>query len=251
MTQIISAAPVRSDLWWWSRQDEVARWGFTCRRGGASTGPWSGLNIARHTGDDDVAVAANRAALASSWGLDVDQVCYMDQVHGTTVAYVSQAGQMPQRTDAMITDQPLALAVMVADCVPVLFADAASSWVGVAHAGRQGMVDGVVPETVAALRQGGAKDVVAVIGPSICPRCYEVPAQMREQVGAVYPEVASVTGWGTPSLDVAAGVLTQLAQLDVRCSVVPGCTAQEPELFSYRRDGRTGRLAGVVVASSA
>lgn len=241
--------PVRDDLWWWSRHDEVARWGFTCRRGGSSEGVWGALNVARHTGDDDAAVTQNRAAVAASWGLAPERVCYMDQVHGTTVAYVSEPGQAPEQTDAMITDQPVALAVMVADCVPVLFADAASPWVGVAHAGRQGMIGGVVPETVAALRQGGASDVVAVVGPAICPRCYEVPEQMRAEVAAARPEVASVTGWGTPSLDVAAGVLAQLAELRVPCSVVPGCTAEEPELFSYRRDGQTGRLAGVVAAA--
>ncbi len=88
--------------------------------------------------------------------------------------------------------------------------------------------------------------VRAVVGPAICGRCYEVPHALRAEVGAVVPEAAATTSWGTPSLDLPAGVLAQLEAAGVAARALPVCTREDPRLFSHRRDGLTGRFAGVI-----
>ena len=110
---------------------------------------------------------------------------------------------------------------------------------------------GVVPASVEAMRELGARRIHAVVGPSVCGRCYEVPAQMRDVAAERSPASRAVTWAGTPAIDVAAGVVEQLADLDVPVRWVPGCTREDDDLFSYRRDGRTGRTAGVIVRRSA
>jgi YfiH family protein len=144
------------------------------------------------------------------------------------------------------TTSGLALAVLVADCTPVLVADPDAGVVGVAHAGRPGLRAGVVTALVEAMHDLGARRLVGRVGPSICGRCYEVPLEMREDVAAVAPVSRSVTRRGTPSIDVASGVVAELAPHCAEVSWLPGCSAERADLFSYRRDGTTGRYAGVV-----
>ena len=150
----------------------------------------------------------------------------------------------------MFTDVPArALVVLVADCAPVLLADPEARIVGAAHAGREGMAAGVVTELVTAMSDAGADParMRAVIGPHICGGCYEVPAQMRARVAEQVPEAACVTRAGTPGIDVGTGIEAQLARAGVRAFTAdPRCSAETPELYSYRRDGRTGRFAGLV-----
>jgi YfiH family protein len=152
--------------------------------------------------------------------------------------------------DAMYTDVPgLALCVLVADCVPVLLADPGVGLVGAAHAGREGMAAGVVPALVTAMSSAGAEParMRALIGPGICGACYEVPEGMRARVAAVVPAAGCTTRAGTPGLDVAAGVGAQLAAAGITDVTADGrCTRESRELYSYRRDGATGRFAGLV-----
>ncbi len=108
------------------------------------------------------------------------------------------------------------------------------------------MAAGVVGAAVTALRDLGATSLQAVVGPSVCARCYEVPAALRDDVAEAVPVAASVSATGTPAIDVAAGVLQQLHDVGVPVEVVRGCTVERPDLFSHRRDGVTGRFAGVV-----
>ena len=129
----------------------------------------------------------------------------------------------------------------------VLLADPVAGVVGAAHAGRPGMLAGVVPATVAAMRDLGARTISAVVGPSVCGRCYEVPAEMQQAAARVVPEVLARTWAGTPSIDVATGVVTQLAGLGVAVTWVPGCTYEDARFYSYRRSGTTGRFGGVVL----
>jgi polyphenol oxidase len=96
----------------------------------------------------------------------------------------------------------------------------------------------------------GAGEVDAVVGPSVCGRCYEVPEAMRDDAARVQRVSATVSWTGTPAVDVAAGVVAQLREAGVRVRWVPGCTREREDLFSYRRDGRTGRFAGVVARSA-
>lgn len=222
-------------------------WALTSRAGGVSTGDHAGLNLGGHVGDDPAAVAENRRLLASAVGVPRENLVLAHQVHGPAVVVVEGPWRHePPEADALVTARPsLVLAVLVADCVPVLLAAPREGIVAVAHAGRRGMAGGVVPATVEAMRDLGATEVRATLGPSICARCYEVSADVRAEVAATHPVTASVTWTGTPSLDVAAGVLDQLTRLGVQARQRPGCTAEDPDLYSYRRDGRTGRFAGL------
>jgi YfiH family protein len=142
---------------------------------------------------------------------------------------------------------------MAADCAPVLLSDPQARIIAAAHAGREGMAAGVITETVAVMAAAGADParMHAVIGPHICGRCYEVPGQMRDRVAALVPEAACVTRKGTPGVDIRAGIEAQLARAGV--GNVAGdrrCTAETPGLYSYRRDGRTGRFAGLIWMAS-
>lgn len=172
------------------------------------------------------------------------------QVHGDEVLVVSEPvplGQAPT-ADALVTaTRGLGLMVRVADCVPVVLADVEAGVVGAVHSGRPGMVLDVATRTVEVMREQGAGDIVAWLGPHVCGSCYEVPEQMRAEVSAVVPEAYAETSWGTPAVDVGAGVRAQLVRAGVDVVEVPGCTREEAGLHSYRRDGTSaGRFAGLV-----
>ena len=131
--------------------------------------------------------------------------------------------------------------------MPVLLADPEAGVVGAAHAGRPGLVAGVVPRTVEAMRERGATAIRAWVGPHVCGRCYEVPEQMRSDVAAVVPESFAETSWGTPAVDIGAGVVAQLTALGVASVDASRCTREDDDLYSYRRQGReSGRLGGLV-----
>ncbi|MET8445863.1 peptidoglycan editing factor PgeF [Streptomyces sp. NPDC005209] len=229
-----------------------AHFAFTDRWGGVSAVPYEELNLGGAVGDDPAAVRANREAAAGSLGIDPGRVVWMNQVHGADVAVVDGPwGDRPvPEVDAIVTARPgLALAVLTADCVPVLLADPVAGVAAAAHAGRPGMVAGVVPAAVRAMMELGAEPsrIVARTGPAVCGRCYEVPDVMRAEVAAVEPAAHSETSWGTPAVDVSAGVHAQLERLGV-CDRVqsPVCTLESRDHFSYRRDRTTGRLASYV-----
>ncbi|MBD0419898.1 peptidoglycan editing factor PgeF [Streptomyces sp. TRM S81-3] len=229
-----------------------AHFGFTDRWGGVSAVPYEELNLGGAVGDDPAAVTANRELAAKSLGLDPARVVWMNQVHGADVAVVDGPwGDRPvPRVDAIVTaERGLALAVLTADCVPVLLADPVAGVAAAAHAGRPGMVAGVVPAAVRAMTELGADParIVARTGPAVCGRCYEVPEEMRAEVAAAEPAAYAETSWGTPAVDVSAGVHAQLERLGV-CDRAqsPVCTRESKDHFSYRRDRSTGRLAGYV-----
>ena len=227
---------------------------FTDSLDGVSEAPFSALNLGLHVGDDERAVRVNRERVSAQLG--GVPIAWMDQVHGASVAEVTLAdvasGQAGPSADAMVSrDSGLALGVMVADCTPVLLSDDAAGVIGVAHAGRPGMLAGVVPAALEAMRHLGARDISAVLGPSICGRCYEVPREMHDAARQAHPASAAITWTGTPAIDVAAGVASQLTDAGVPLEWVPGCTREEPRLYSYRRDGATGRFAGLIVRKAA
>lgn len=233
---------------------------FTDRHGGVSTGPYASLNLADSGGDDPAAVAENQRRAVGSFtgGLDAP-VARLRQVHGADVTvvdqrYVDQYREVPAghaerpAADGVVTALPgVVLMVRVADCVPLLLADTDHGIVGAAHAGRSGMVAGVVASTVARMRQLGAERLVGWVGPHVCGRCYEVPEQMRADVARVVPESYAETSWGTPAVDVGAGVRAQLRASGVEVVDAARCTLEDHDLFSYRRQGKaSGRLAGLV-----
>ncbi|TNY38357.1 peptidoglycan editing factor PgeF [Thermomonospora catenispora] len=224
---------------------------ITDRSGGVSAPPFDERNLGGAVGDDPEAVRRNRELTARELGLDPSRVVYMRQVHGAEVRYVTEPfGDDPPGVDAIFTDRPgLGLAVLVADCAPVLVADPDAGCVGAAHSGRAGTAAGVVPALVAAMTERGADParMTALIGPCACGACYEVSAQVRDEVAALVPETRAVTRRGTPALDIRAGVEAQLKRAgvaDIRHD--DRCTLESPELYSYRRSNRTGRFAGYI-----
>ncbi len=174
------------------------------------------------------------------------------QVHGTRVAMVDEATDLAAfattSADALLTTRPgVGLAIRVADCVPVLFADAVAGVVAAAHAGRVGLAGGVLQATVAAMRDAGAETITAWIGPHICGRCYEVPEAMADEVEQRVPGSRSTTDRGTSGLDLGAGARGVLTGLGVAVVDVSRCTLQTPTLHSYRRDAAaSGRQAGII-----
>jgi polyphenol oxidase len=223
---------------------------FTGRDGGVSTGDHAGLNLARHVGDRERSVERNRALLAAEIGAPV---VFVDQVHSADVHVLPPTGEVPVRTaDAMVTDRrDVALAIMVADCLPVLLSDPLGGVVAVAHAGRQGLLDGVLQRTVEEMGALGARaeHLEVSIGPSICGACYEVPAALREEAAARLPATRASTSWGTPSLDLRAGAVAVLEAAGVPRSAIDAdhpCTREDERFYSYRRSARTGRFAGVL-----
>ena len=177
-------------------------------------------------------------------------VARLNQVHGDEVLLVDAPmplGEVPE-ADALVTVTPgLGLMIRVADCVPVVLADPVAGVVAAVHSGRRGMVLDIATRTVETMREHGATDITAWIGPHVCGACYEVPEQMRADVSGVVPEAHAQTSWGTPALDLGAGVRAQLTRAGVALIDAGGCTREDPALHSHRRDGAAaGRLAALV-----
>jgi polyphenol oxidase len=222
----------------------------TTRAGGVSEPPFATFNLGDHVGDDPAAVATNRARLAAAVGLGDEGIAWMNQVHSTTVAVVDRGGQAVDRTDGLVTATPsLALAVVTADCVPVLMADTRAGVVAAVHAGRVGAAGGIVVRALEAMTGAGADvgDISVLLGPAVSGPNYEVPEDMAAEVEQSLPGSRTTTPAGTPGLDLRAGIARQLRALGVRSvEVDPRCTVEDPTLFSHRRDAPTGRLASLI-----
>ncbi|KGM09212.1 laccase [Cellulomonas bogoriensis 69B4 = DSM 16987] len=213
----------------------------------------SAFNLGLGLHEPDELVLARREAVAGYLGAPL---AWVHQVHGSTVHVVGEPGPGPRpsaEADGLVTTRrDVGLAVVVADCVPVLLADPGAGVSGAAHAGREGVVAGVVPAVVAAMVSAGARreHLRAFVGPAACGRCYEVPSAMRADVAARLPATASRTVLGTPALDLPAGVCSQLEAAGVGSVTALGCcTIEDQRWFSHRgtsRGGPQGRFAGVV-----
>lgn len=222
----------------------------TTRAGGVSDPPFDTFNLGDHVGDDPAAVAANRNRLAAAIGLPVERVIWMNQVHGDHVEIVDgPRTEAFDATDALVTTTPrLALAVVTADCVPVLMADPRAGVLGAAHAGRVGAAEGVVLRTLEAMLSVGAHaaDVSVLLGPAVSGANYEVPEAMAADVETRLPGSRTTTSGGRPALDLRAGIARQLIDAGVTTiDIDPRCTVADPALFSHRRDAPTGRLASL------
>jgi len=222
---------------------------FTGRSGGVSSPPYDTLNMSGAVGDQPAAVARNRQRVAQACAVEESGLIWMRQVHGSRVGYAGH-GSSGQEVDAVFSDVPgLALGVLAADCACVLLADPHARIVGAAHSGRAGTAAGVVTALVAAMAGAGADParMRALIGPAICGGCYEVSAPVRDTVAAAVPETTCRTRRGTPGLDIRAGITAQLARAGItQVADDPRCTAETPDLYSFRRDGHTGRFAGLI-----
>lgn len=201
---------------------------------------------------------AARAKLAAAVGAERSDLVFMQQVHGGDVAVVDADDRgrgldvhddgVPA-VDALVATAPgVALVVQVADCVPVLLADPGHA-VAAVHAGRGGLVAGVVDAAVKAMTPAVPARVTAVIGPAIGRCCYEVEPDLADRVAADIPEARGTTTWNTTAIDLPAAVAARLAALGISdVTRVGGCTRCTAEQwFSHRREPGVGRQAGVIV----
>ena len=191
-------------------------------------------------GDSAETVARNREHLSKITG----PIQFMNQVHGDEVVEVKSIGDDPT-CDALITSEPgIALAVMVADCIPLLLSS--STVIGAVHVGRRGLMNSVAVKAVDVMRKLGADQIHAQLGPSICGRCYEVPQELADEVVAKHPAASSLTNNLTPALDLPRALIADLVAMGVTYEASTICTLENDEYFSYRRHNITGRNAGVV-----
>jgi len=233
------------------------------------TGALAG-NVGLHVGDDEARVRERRRALSQLLGRDV---VWMNQTHSTTVEVIASLGGAPALAGSLLSLERSApgewgpidadgvvvdarewaeapgLAVQTADCLPVVLAAADGRVVAAVHAGRRGLLGGILAAAADAVRARVDAPIDALIGPAICGRCYEVPAEMARESEERMRGIRSLTSWGTPSLDLPRAAAAQLGALGVRVEVDPRCTLEDPGLFSYRRDSGCGRQALVIVPS--
>lgn len=234
------------------------RYIFTSRSGGESAPPFDGKNLALHVGDQGEAVNENRRALAISLGVDPAQLFFMSQVHGTTILEIDSASDVNEmrECDGLITsERGFGLAVLVADCAPVLLST--SHKVAAIHVGWRGLFGGIVEKALDLLLANDEASALNVkIGPTICGKCYEVGEDLAAQAktrGFILGERA-----GKPTLDIPRSILEIVRSRLTREKIGAGsngdwngiCTYESSEHFSFRREKVTGRQAGVIVRES-
>jgi YfiH family protein len=214
---------------------------FTDRHGGLSHGDFASFNLAMHVGDEVEHVHANRKLLSERVG----PVAFMSQVHGDAIAEVREPSLDAPTADALITDNPnLALAVMVADCIPLLLHS--EMVIAAVHVGRAGLLNSVALKTVSRMRELGANSISATIGPSICGSCYEVPEELHDFVTKAHPTASSRTRKGTFALDLPTALKAALETVEVLTVSTEICTFEDENYFSYRRNQVTGRQVGII-----
>ena len=210
---------------------------FTDRRGGESLGVYESFNLALHVGDDAQTVIRNRAVIGEAQ--------FMNQVHGDSVMVIDSIQSQVPTCDGLITTKSnLQLAVMVADCIPLLLISKEA--VGAIHVGRAGLVNRVALIAIHMMRTLGAIDIHAILGPSICGSCYEVPFEMQQEVMQEHPRAFATTRKGTPALDLPKALIADLVAAGISYEASTICTFEDELYFSHRRQNPTGRFAGVV-----
>lgn len=236
------------------------RHGFSTRIGGVSQGPFATLNVAVGPGDQPAAVAENLKRFAAMIEVDPERLFQTSQVHGADVRAIEPSDDrlkvLHEHADALIAHDPsTAIGVRVADCVPVLLHEGTTGVVAAVHAGWRGVVGGVVQSSLAhlAIRARGSRAIVAAIGPSIGPCCFEVGEDVATQIADAAPgdEGVVLRDRAKPHIDLRRAVRLQLRALgvaDENIEDVPGCTKCDAErFFSHRRDGaRSGRLIAAI-----
>ena len=214
---------------------------FTDRRGGSSLAPYESLNLALHVGDDPIAVARNRESLSHLVG----QVQFMNQIHGDDFVIVNKLTDIDPTCDALITTTAgIGLAVLVADCIPLLLSS--KTVIAAVHVGRKGLVNSIARKVIHEMRRLGATTIHAQLGASICGRCYEVPEAMADEVARTHPAAHALTRGGTSALDLPKALIAELVSQAVTYEASTQCTLENNEYFSYRRHNITGRNAGVI-----
>lgn len=224
---------------------------FTLRSGGVSVAPFDTLNVGAHVGDAPAQVSENRRRVREWLDLPAEPV-WLEQVHGAQVLEVDDvAGAKPARADAAIARRPgIVLVIQVADCLPVLLATREGGAVAAAHAGWRGLSGGVLEATVAKLGEPASR-LIAWLGPAIGPAHFEVGEDVRSAFVGPEPQAAQafvVNARGRWQCDLAQLARQRLRSIGVG-EVYGGewSTFADPQrFFSYRRDGRCGRMAALI-----
>ena len=227
------------------RGGRTARWAFTARAGGASLPPYDALNVASHVGDDPTLVRANRAALEAT--LAAGPIAWSGPVHGVDVALLDAPTPLVPNVDALGTARTrLPLATMGADCVPLLLA--AGDLVIAAHVGWRGLVDGMTHTLATLLEERGidAATALVLLGPAICGTCYGIPVERADRIAATCPGALQTAANGGPGADIRRGLAIEWEARGATVEFHGPCTAESASHFSHRRDGITGRQAGVI-----
>ena len=222
----------------------IARWWFTDRAGGESRSPYDAANIAAHVGDDPACVRANRSRAEAAFGVGVWS--WPGPVHGTAIAQLDGPCSLTPDVDALTTTRTnVPLATLGADCVPLLLA--ADGRIVAAHIGWRGFVDGMFDALTSLITRDGAAlhGVRVVLGPAICGTCYSVDDERAERIAQVAPE-AIVGTRGSFAADLRVGIAAQWRSIGASVEMVGPCTFESARHFSHRRDGVTGRQAGVI-----
>lgn len=234
----------------WSAPASV-RAACTTRQGGVSLPPWNSLNLGLHVDDDPGHVEINRQRVASRLGIASESIGWLSQVHGTDLVTLPIDG-VPS-ADAATTEQPgQVCAILTADCLPVLFCNRTGTQVAAAHAGWRGLCNGVLEKAVQSFAVP-APEVMAWLGPAIGPRHFEVGPEVREAFMARHSSAAEAfSGHGARPGHFMADIY-RLAWQRLEAAGVsaifssPLCTVSDAQRFySYRRDGRTGRMASFI-----
>jgi YfiH family protein len=229
---------------------------MSTRRGGVSLGPYGdgsgagGMNLGVHVGDRLQDVEQNRALLQAQVPA---RPAWLTQVHGATVVDAATVISPVEADASIAASSGVACTIQVADCLPVLFCDAAGRVVGAAHAGWRGLAAGVLENTVARMRAAGAGDILAWLGPAIGPQRFEVGTDVLEAFVARHPENRSAfvprsadSGKYLADIYVLARAALRRAGVE-RVSGGGFCTvSDEQRFYSYRRDGATGRMAALI-----
>lgn len=247
--------PTGAGVWAVGRQESQGSgfrgsWLFTGRQGGVSGPPYGSLNLADHVGDDPEAIGQNRAILADLGGVEPGALAIMGAAHGNSAAEVREPGAVPG-VDILVTRQfGLGLVALAADCVPISLCDARAGVVAAVHCGWRGVVAESAGAAVAAMADVGADpgQTIAILGSAICPACYEVSDDVHREVTSVEPAAHGRTRSDAPAVNVQAGVIAQLRRAGVgEIRRDSRCTYEDVRgLFSFRRDGVTGRQAVLV-----
>lgn len=214
---------------------------FTDRRQALSDAPYDSFNLALHVGDDPKVVGKNRQTLSLQSG----PVQFMNQVHGNSFAVIDSVTSAEPTCDALITTTPgVALAVLVADCIPLLLSS--KTVVAAVHVGRKGLDNFIALKVIEEMRRLGSGAIHAQLGASICGSCYEVPASMAQDISQTHPVARSQTQTLTPALNLPRALIADLVAEGLTYEASTDCTYENPRFFSYRRRNITGRNAGVI-----
>lgn len=231
---------------------------FSNKEEGFSEPPYDSLNVALHVGDDPRSVLKNRTYLSQKYGFLLENFIYMDQVHSDAIKVIDDPMfNRIDKCDAVITNKKnIPLMVMVADCIPILMYDKDKKVIAAVHSGRSGTFKNIATKTVLKMKKefsSGVENILICMGPSIGACCYEVGRDIANTAKKEFGNGCVLEKEGKFFLDLKWINLKQLKNVGIKeenIEISDICTCCDKNYFSYRRDGKTGRFAGIIMLRS-